>query len=76
MGAFVGFMQSIAGRMLRIVVGLVLIGAGWIVVQGTGGTVLAVIGLVPLIAGVVGICLLAPLFGYTLRGVRRVRHAS
>jgi hypothetical protein len=68
MGAFVHFMQGAAGRLLRIVAGLALIGVGWFVVQGTGGIVLAVVGLVPLVAGLVGICLVGPLFGYTLSG--------
>ncbi len=76
MGAFVGFMQTPAGRLLRIVAGIVLIAVGAIFVQGGWGTVIAVIGLVPLIAGMVGICLVAPLAGYTLRGERRVSHAG
>jgi Inner membrane protein YgaP-like, transmembrane domain len=76
MGSFVGFMQSAAGRVLRVVAGLVLIGVGWFVVGGAWGVVIAIVGLVPLLAGAVGICLLAPLLGYTLKGERRMRHAS
>jgi hypothetical protein len=33
--------------------------------------VLAVIGLVPLIAGLGGVCLVAPLFGFTLKGQQK-----
>jgi DUF2892 family protein len=75
MGAFVGFMQTPAGRVLRMVAGIVFIAVGAVFVQGVWGTVIAVVGMVPLIAGMVGICLVAPLAGYTLRGERRVSHA-
>lgn len=72
MGGFVGFMQSPAGRGLRIVVGLALIAIGIWVVGGLGGVVLAVVGAIPLIAGLAGVCFFAPFFGYTLTG-RRMR---
>jgi hypothetical protein len=35
---------------------------------GTGGIALAVVGLVPIAAGVFNFCLLGPLFGVTLMG--------
>ncbi len=60
---FVGFMASGTGHLLRIVVGIVLILLGLLVVQGTWGWVLVVIGLVPLAAGVFDFCLLGPLLG-------------
>ncbi len=50
--AFTNFMSSTAGRALRIIAGLALIVIGLAVVGGTGGIVLAVVGLVPLGAGV------------------------
>jgi uncharacterized membrane protein len=68
MSSFVTFMQSMTGRILRIVIGIALIAIGLLVVQGVWGMVLAVIGLVPLIAGLGGVCLIAPLFGFTLKG--------
>jgi hypothetical protein len=71
MNGFVGFMQSWVGRLLRIVAGFALIAIGLVVVQGVWGYVVAAIGLIPLFAGIVGICLLAPLFGYTLSGAPR-----
>jgi Inner membrane protein YgaP-like, transmembrane domain len=71
MNGFVGFMQSWAGRVLRIVAGLALIGIGLFLIQGVWGYVVAVIGLIPLFAGAAGVCLLAPLFGYTLAGEPR-----
>jgi hypothetical protein len=74
MGGFVGFMESGAGRFLRMVAGFALILVGLFVVQGAWGLVLAAVGLVPLFSGLGGICLFAPLFGYTLQGApRRVR---
>ena len=76
MNGFVGFMQSWVGRLLRIVAGFALIAIGLVVVQGAWGYVVAVIGLIPLFAGTVGICLLAPLFGYTLAGEPRKAHAQ
>ena len=57
---FAQFMSSKSGRLLRIVVGVVLIVAG-LQMKSTGGNILAIIGLVPLAAGVFGWCLLAPL---------------
>jgi hypothetical protein len=71
MNGLVGFMQSWEGRLLRVVAGLALIGVGLFVMQGAWGYVVAAIGLIPLFAGVVGICLFAPLFGYTLSGAPR-----
>jgi len=71
MGSIVSFMQSLSGRLLRIVVGIALIAIGLLVINNVWGIVIAVIGAVPLIAGLVGICLFAPLFGYTLSGQRK-----
>ncbi len=75
MGSFVSFIQSLAGRLLRIVAGIALIAIGLLVITNVWGIVVAVIGAVPLIAGLVGACLFAPLFGYTLRGQRKASPA-
>ncbi len=56
-------MSSTAGRILRIVAGIALVLLGLLVVQGTAGIILAVVGLVPLIAGLANFCVFAPLFG-------------
>ncbi len=66
--AFVRFMSSTTGRIVRIVAGVVLIALGLLVVQETVGIVIAVIGLVPLLAGVFDVCLFAPLFGAPFSG--------
>ena len=63
----VKLMNSVQGRVGRGLAGLVLIAAG-VLVGGTGGLVLAVVGLVPLAAGATGVCLAAPLLGAPLRG--------
>lgn len=66
--AFTTFMSSGAGRALRIIAGLALIVIGLAVVGGTGGIVLAVVGLVPLGAGAANVCLFGPLLGTDLHG--------
>ncbi len=73
---FAKFMSSGLGRGLRIVVGLVLIVIGLFSVGGTGGLVLAVVGAVPLLAGIVDVCLFAPLFGGPLKGADARAKAS
>ena len=65
---FARFMSNGLGRGLRIVAGLALIVIGLFSVGGAGGVILAIIGAVPLLAGVMDICLFAPLFGGPLKG--------
>jgi hypothetical protein len=69
---FVTFMRSGAGRGTRIVAGAAIIIVGLALVKGTAGLVIAVLGLVPLLAGIFNFCLFAPLFGMDLMGRRRV----
>lgn len=69
MNPFCTFMASTAGRLIRIVAGLALMGWG-AVLQGTVGILLAVIGVIPLLAGLLDYCLLAPLFGCPMSGER------
>ena len=68
MNPFVSFMASPTGRIVRIVVGVVLIAWGWFGLGGVTGIVVAVIGLLPLLAGVFDFCVFAPLFGAPLSG--------
>jgi len=69
---FASFMASPAGRITRVLAGLVLIGVGLVVTIGVGnpvlGIVLVAIGLVPLLAGAFDYCVFAPLFGAPLSG--------
>ncbi len=77
--AFVSFLSSAAGRTLRIVVGLGLIGWGvYLAVVAsnmTTGVILAVIGLLPLVAGLSDVCVFAPFFGAPFSGAKVRAHA-
>ncbi len=66
--ALINFLASPAGRIVRIVAGAVLVALGLAVVGGTGGIILAVVGLVPLVAGLTDYCVFAPLFGMPFSG--------
>lgn len=65
---FAKFMAGTAGRAIRIIAGLALIAAGLLLIEGTAGYVIAVIGVVPVLAGVFDFCLLAPLLGAPFTG--------
>ncbi len=54
------FMASPVGRGIRVAVGIALIIAG-LAIGSTGGYVLAVVGVAPLLAGALNVCVLAPL---------------
>ncbi len=54
-------------RVLRIVVGLVLIVVGFFVLTGTVGTIVGIIGFIPLLTGVVGWCPLYLPFKFSTR---------
>ena len=68
MNPFVKFMASPAGRIIRIVAGIVLVALGLLVIHGVGGIIVAIVGLVPLIAGLFDFCVFAPLFGAPMSG--------
>ncbi|MCC6735676.1 MAG: DUF2892 domain-containing protein [Bauldia sp.] len=62
------FFASAGGRIARAVAGIALIGAG-IALRDTGaGVPLMVVGVVPLAAGILDVCLLSPLLGGPLSG--------
>lgn len=65
----VRFMNTTAGRLARIVAGLVLMGLG--AYLGGPWWALFAVGLVPLGAGSANVCLLGPLFGEKLRPAHR-----
>lgn len=68
MNPFVKFMASPAGRIIRIVAGVVLIAWGLLGLGGTTGIIVAVVGAVPLLAGLFDVCLFVPLFGNPISG--------
>lgn len=57
MSAIAGIMNTMAGRAVRVLLGLVLIYVGLSMVGGTVGTVIAVVGIVPILLGLSGRCL-------------------
>ncbi len=68
MNPFVKFMASTAGRVARIVAGIVVVLWGLLGIGGTAGIVVAIVGLVPFLAGLFDFCVFAPLFGAPLSG--------
>ncbi|GAB4541574.1 MAG: hypothetical protein Kow0063_32530 [Anaerolineae bacterium] len=52
------FVQNVGGvdRLVRVVLGLALILAGFLVLGGTIGIILGVVGFIPLITGLIGWC--------------------
>ena len=65
---FARFMAGPAGRGIRIIAGLALIGAGWTRIGTLLGVALMIAGLVPLLAGVFNVCVLAALIGAPFSG--------
>lgn len=68
MNALFEFLASSAGRLTRVVAGIVLILIGLLALGGAGGIILALIGVVPLLAGAFDVCVFAPLFGLPFAG--------
>jgi hypothetical protein len=68
MNPFVTFMSSTTGRIVRIVAGAALVAWSLLGLGGTAGIVVAVVGAVPLLAGLFDFCVFAPLFGAPMSG--------
>lgn len=68
MNPFLKFMASTTGRIVRIVAGIALIAWGLMGLSGPAGYIIAVVGAVPLLAGLFDFCIFAPLFGAPLSG--------
>ena len=66
--AFLEFLGSQTGRVVRVVAGLALIVTG--IVLGGRWLVLSAFGLLPLVAGVFDFCVFGPLFRLPLVGPR------
>lgn len=65
---FVSFMLSIAGRLVRVVAGVVIIWLALARLEAPWSYLAAAVGLVPILAGVFNFCLLGPLFSVDLWG--------
>lgn len=68
MNPFIKFMASTAGRVTRVAAGIVLVVWGLLGIGGTAGIGVAIVGLIPLLAGLFDFCVFAPLFGAPLSG--------
>ena len=66
--ALVNLMVTPAGRALRVAAGIALIVVGLLAIEGAAGIGVATIGLVPIVAGLLNLCLIGPLFGADIWG--------
>ncbi|MCO6449722.1 MAG: DUF2892 domain-containing protein [Caldilineales bacterium] len=62
MNPLIKFLASGAGRITRIIAGIILVALGVVVMANTAGYIIAIVGLVPLLAGIFDFCVFAPLF--------------
>jgi hypothetical protein len=68
MNPIIKFLASKTGRIIRVLAGIALVAWGLLGLSGTAGIIVAVIGLVPLLAGLFDVCVFAPLFGNPFKG--------
>jgi hypothetical protein len=68
MRGLICWLANPTGRIARIVAGIVLVLVGLLALGGAGGIILALIGLVPLLAGLVDVCVFAPVGGLPFVG--------
>jgi hypothetical protein len=66
-------MAKPAGRVARIVIGAAIISVGLMMTSTTVRDVLVIVGLVPILAGVVNICAVSALIGAPLSGRRALK---
>lgn len=67
-GWFAQLMSTAGGRLGRVLAGTALIGAGLALIGGLPGILLAAVGAVPLLAGILDLCIFSRLFGGPLPG--------
>ena len=72
---FARFINSGAGRIARIIVGIALIIWGYTQIEHTSGIIWMLVGLIPLSAGLFDLCIISPLLGGPFSG-NKVRKAS
>ncbi len=54
-------------RIIRVIVGLILIAVGFWAMGGTAGIIVGIIGFVPLLTGILGYCPAYGLFGFSTK---------
>jgi hypothetical protein len=67
---FSRFMNSTAGRGTRIIIGLVMILWGYTNVGQSSGIIWMIVGVVFIVAGAFDLCLISPLFGGPVSGIK------
>jgi hypothetical protein len=68
MNPLIKFLASGTGRVVRVIAGIALVLLGLLGLGGLTGILIAVIGAVPLLAGLIDVCVFAPLFGAPING--------
>ena len=68
MNPMISFLAFPAGRIVRVAAGAALVVWGLLGLPGATAIAIAVVGLVPLVAGLFDFCVFAPLFGQPLSG--------
>ncbi|MCU0497692.1 MAG: DUF2892 domain-containing protein [Anaerolineae bacterium] len=71
--AFAKFMAGPIGRGVRIIAGVFLIAFGLLGVGDVAGWLLAAVGILPILAGVLNVCLIAPLIGAPFSGQQALK---
>ncbi|MCP4419565.1 MAG: DUF2892 domain-containing protein [Chloroflexi bacterium] len=61
-------MTSMAGRVARVVLGLLILSLGLFVVRGTVGIILTIVSFVPMVGGVFNFCVAGFAMGYPFKG--------
>jgi hypothetical protein len=74
---FAQFVASPSGRVVRVLAGLALMYLG-VSVGGSRGLVLVLVGVIPVLAGVLDLCFISRLLGGPLRGaeIRGLRNGT
>ncbi len=69
---FIRFTASTPGRLVRVVLGTVMLMIG-LRLEGNPGVLLSLLGIIPLMSGIFDVCLFAPLFGYRTMNGSKIR---
>lgn len=70
MNGFTKLMASPFGRIARVVAGVGIIAWGLVGIGDTNGMIVAAVGVLPILTGLLNICVVAPLMGDPLSGAK------